>query len=102
VPNAAAFLRSIPLFSARSETFPNLVLAVNRGPDWRCPGAVADARGDRESELVRVFAIPELVTHFNSLTHRDMQGARAKQTGCATARPNPKRSAGSEWMSVLI
>jgi hypothetical protein len=96
-------LQSIPLFSVRSETFRYLVLAVKSGPAWRAVLAPLPAvLADRESELVRVFDIPELVTHFYLLTHRDMQGPRAKKTGRATARPNPKRSAGSEWMSVLI
>jgi hypothetical protein len=83
-------LQSIPLFSVRSETFPNLVLAVkSEGQRGAVPALLPAVLADRESELVRVFAIPELATHFYLLTHRDMQGPRAKQTGRATARPIP-------------
>jgi DNA-binding transcriptional LysR family regulator len=61
------------MVSARSESFPGLVLAVKSGAGM---APLSTVLGDRESELVRVIDdIPELITHFYLLTHRDLQRA---------------------------
>jgi DNA-binding transcriptional LysR family regulator len=72
--SAARWLRSVAphaTVSARSESFPGLVLAVKSGAGV---APLPTVLGDRENELLRVIDnIPELVTHFYLLTHRDMR-----------------------------
>jgi DNA-binding transcriptional LysR family regulator len=71
---AARWLRSVApaaRVGARSESWPGLIFAVKSGAGI---APLSIAVGERESELVRVIdAIPELVTHFYLLVHRDMQ-----------------------------
>ena len=56
---------------ARTESWPGLVLAVKSGAGV---APLSLAVGECESELVRVIdEIPELVTHFWLLVHKDMQ-----------------------------
>jgi DNA-binding transcriptional LysR family regulator len=72
--SAARWLRAVAphaTVSARSESFPGLVLAVKSGAGI---APLPIVLGDREGELVRVIDnLPELVTHFYLLTHRDLQ-----------------------------
>jgi DNA-binding transcriptional LysR family regulator len=57
--------------TTRTESFPGLVLAVKSGAAL---APLPTALGDEENELVRVINnVPELVTHFYLLMHRDMQ-----------------------------
>jgi DNA-binding transcriptional LysR family regulator len=72
--SAARWLQAVApqaTVTARSESWPGLVLAVKSGAGV---APLSIALGDRESELVRVIeTIPNLVTHFHLLTHRDMR-----------------------------
>jgi DNA-binding transcriptional LysR family regulator len=71
---AAQWLRSIAphaTVAARSDNWPGFVLAVKSGSGL-APLLVSE--GDRDHELVRVIDdIPELVTNYYLLAHRDLQ-----------------------------
>jgi DNA-binding transcriptional LysR family regulator len=71
---AARWLRAVApdaRVTACSESWPGLVLAVKSGTAL---APLPTALGDVESELIRVIDhVPELVTHFYLLMHRDMQ-----------------------------
>jgi DNA-binding transcriptional LysR family regulator len=71
---AARWLRAtVPAatVSARSESFPGVIMAVKSGAGL---APLSIALGDRESELVRVIEdIPELIQNFYLLTHRDLR-----------------------------
>lgn len=71
---AARWLRTVgpaARITATSESFAGVVLAVKSGA---AIAPLPTALGDGESGLVRVLGdVPELVTHFYLLVHRDMQ-----------------------------
>jgi DNA-binding transcriptional LysR family regulator len=70
---AARWLRAVApnaTVSARSESFPGLVLAVKSGGGL---APLPTVLGDREGELVRILDVSELITHFYLVTHRDLQ-----------------------------
>jgi DNA-binding transcriptional LysR family regulator len=71
---AARWLRSVAptaRVGARSESWSDLIFAVKSGAGI---APLSIAAGERESELVRVIdEIPDLVTHFYLLVHKDMQ-----------------------------
>ena len=59
--------------AAHSESWPGLVLAVKSGAGL---APLSIALGDSQDDLVRVIDdIPELVTHFHLVVHKDMQRA---------------------------
>jgi DNA-binding transcriptional LysR family regulator len=71
---AARWLRSVApaaRVGARSESWSDLIFALKSGAGI---APLSIAAGEREGELVRVIdEIPELVTHFYLLVHKDMQ-----------------------------
>jgi len=71
---AAQWLRSIApnaTVAARSDNWPGFVLAVKSGAGL---APLLTSEGNRDSDLVRVIDnIPELVTNYYLLTHRDLQ-----------------------------
>jgi DNA-binding transcriptional LysR family regulator len=71
---AVRWLRSVApaaRVGARSESWSDLIFAIKSGAGI---APLSIAAGERESELVRVIdEIPELVSHFYLLVHKDMQ-----------------------------
>jgi DNA-binding transcriptional LysR family regulator len=71
---AAQWLHSVAPYAtvaARSDNWPGFVLAVKSGAGL-APLLISE--GDRDDELVRVIEnIPELVTNYYLLTHRDLR-----------------------------
>jgi DNA-binding transcriptional LysR family regulator len=71
--SAGRWLRSVAphaTVTACSESWAALVLAVKSGAGL---APLSTVLGDGESELVRVFDVPELATHFYLLMHPDMR-----------------------------